>query len=110
MDSQIKKGLIDVCVLAVLSVNESYGYKIIKDVSDLVEVSESTLYPVLKRLQSNEQVTTFDVAHNGRLRKYYRITSKGIVRLLEAKEELNSVNLIINFINQVTNNTIRSLK
>jgi len=104
MDSQIKKGLIDVCILAVLLKEDSYGYQIIRDVSHLVEISESTLYPVLKRLQTNNLVTTYDVAYNGRLRKYYKITDKGKLRLIEVKEELESINHIYNYISLITKN------
>lgn len=77
MDSQMKKGLLEYCVLAVLSRGESYGYQIIKDVSACVQISESTLYPILRRLEKEAYLETHSVAHNGRLRKYYRITAAG---------------------------------
>lgn len=87
MDIQMKKGLLDVCVLSVLSRSDSYGYQIIRDVSDCVEISESTLYPILKRLETGGSLSTYSVAHNGRLRKYYRITPLGRRRLAEFVEE-----------------------
>ena len=87
MDVQMKKGLLDVCVLSVLSRSDSYGYQIIRDVSDCVEISESTLYPILKRLETGGSLSTYSVAHNGRLRKYYRITPLGRRRLAEFVEE-----------------------
>ena len=83
MDAQLKKGLLDVCVLAVLRRGESYGYKIIADVAPYIEISESTLYPILKRLESSGAVTAHSREYNGRLRKYYAITEKGQRRILE---------------------------
>ena len=81
MDIQLKKGLLEVCVLAVVEWQDSYGYQIMKDLSACVEISESTLYPILRRLEASGYLTTYSVAHNGRLRKYYRITSLGKRRL-----------------------------
>lgn len=83
MDAQLKKGVLDICVLAAISQQDSYGYQIVKDVSTCVEVSESTLYPILKRLESAGALKTYSVEHNGRLRKYYRITEEGRARLLD---------------------------
>lgn len=77
MDTQLKKGLLEYCILAVLNKADSYGYQIIKDVSSCVDISESTLYPILKRLESNGYLETYSVEHNSRLRKYYKITTKG---------------------------------
>ena len=83
MDSQLKRGLLDVCVLSVLAKGESYGYKIISEVSPHVEISESTLYPILKKLEQSRWVTTRTAEHNGRLRKYYMITEMGKCRIRE---------------------------
>lgn len=77
LDPQMKRGILDVCVLSVLCRSDSYGYKIIKDLSDYIEVSESTLYPILRRLESAGSLTTYSVAHNGRLRKFYSVTKAG---------------------------------
>ena len=77
MDAQLKKGSLEVCVLAVLLDNDSYGYKIIQDLDGVLNISESTLYPILKRLESNKLVSTYSVEHNGRLRKFYSITKQG---------------------------------
>ena len=74
MDIQLKKGLLEFCVLSTLQRADSYGYQIIKDISRCIEISESTLYPILKRLEANSYVETYSVEHNGRLRKYYKIT------------------------------------
>jgi len=81
MDIQIKKGLLDICVLATLARGDSYGWQIIKDLSAVIDVSEGTLYPILRRLETGGMVTTLEVAHNGRLRKYFKITREGMIKL-----------------------------
>ena len=83
MDVQLKRGILDACVLTVLSRGDSYGYRLIRDVGDIIDVSESTLYPILKRLEAGGQVTVYSREHNGRLRKYYRITDSGRQRIRE---------------------------
>ena len=98
MNIQLKKGLLEFCVLKVISIEVSYGYKIIDDVSKYVEISESTLYPILKRLEVNELVITYKEEHNGRLRKYYKITKLGKERLREFKEEYKKIDRMANFI------------
>ena len=77
MDIQVKRGLLDACVLSALCSGDSYGYKIIQDVSSVIEISESTLYPILKRLEAAGALRSYSVEHNGRLRKYYSITPAG---------------------------------
>lgn len=94
MDTQLKKGLLETCVLAVLKKEDSYGYKIVKDISACIEVSESTLYPILRRLETNECLHIYSVEHKGRLRKYYKITEKGIQQIddfLEGWEQVMNV-------------------
>ena len=91
MDAQLKKGLLEVCVLVALQSSDSYGYQIIKDVSPIVEISESTLYPILKRLEAGGMVTTYSMEHNSRLRKYYRLTQKGRQRIREFLVEWEDV-------------------
>ena len=81
MDTQLKRGILDVCVLTVLRRGDSYGYRLVRDVGEMIAISESTLYPILKRLEANGQVTVYSVEHNGRLRKYYRITETGEQRI-----------------------------
>lgn len=98
MDIQLKRGLLEVCVLAAIKDTESYGYKIIKDISPYVEISESTLYPILRRLEGAEMLTVYSAEHNGRLRKYYRITPAGLNRLEEFKEEWREIMSIYEFI------------
>ena len=81
MDAQLRRGLLDVCVLAVLNREDSYGYRIVRDASQIMPLTESTLYPILKRLEQTDYLDEYTVEHNGRLRKYYRITPKGEDRL-----------------------------
>lgn len=100
MDIQLKKGLLDICVLTVLKRGDSYGYQIVKDVSDYVETSESTLYPILKRLEANGSLTTYSVEHQGRLRKYYQITDDGKEKIKEFLEEWKQVEKIYQFIEE----------
>ncbi len=83
MDIQLKKGLLEICVLSALKKEESYGYKIINDLRNVVPLSESTLYTILKRLESEKCLTTFTKEESGRLRKYYRITQAGKDKLQE---------------------------
>lgn len=77
IDPQLKRGLLDICVLSVLRRGDSYGYQIIKDLSGCIEISESTLYPILRRLEAAGSLTVYSVAHSGRLRKFYRVTAAG---------------------------------
>ena len=98
MDIQLKKGLLEFCVLAVLNKSDSYGYQIIKDISTCIEISESTLYPILKRLETGSYLTTYSVEHNSRLRKYYQITNEGKEYIKEFLNEWQQVMEIYYFI------------
>ncbi len=92
MDVQIKKGVLDACVLYALADGESYGYKIINDLKGIIEVSESTLYPILKRLEASGALTTRTKEFNGRLRRYYKITSAGLKKLNDYKRDFEAIN------------------
>ena len=98
MDVQLKRGLLDACVLAAIKNEDSYGYKIIKDMKPYLEMSESTLYTILKRLESAGMLTVRTAEHDGRLRKYYRITDVGLKRIEEFKEEWKEVMQIYRFV------------
>lgn len=100
MDNQLKRGLLDVCVLAAIKNENSYGYKIIKDVKPYVELSESTLYTILKRLENAEMLTVRSAEHDGRLRKYYSITQAGLRRIEEFKSDWNEIMAIYRFVNK----------
>ena len=98
MDIQMKRGLLDVCVLAAIKDEDSYGYKIIKDMKPYVEISESTLYPILRRLESAELLTVRTSEHNGRLRKYYHITDRGLDRIESFKKEWEEIISVYKFV------------
>ena len=98
MDVQLKRGLLDVCVLAAIKNEDSYGYKIIKDVKPYFELSESTLYTILKRLETANMLTVRTAEHGGRLRKYYHITKAGLGRIEDFKDEWREVMLMYQFI------------
>ena len=98
MDIQLKRGLLDVCVLAAIKNEDSYGYKIIKDLKPYIDLSESTLYTILKRLETGGLLTVRTAEHDGRLRKYYHITAAGVRRIGEFKEEWKEVALIYQFV------------
>ena len=98
MDVQLKRGLLDICVLAAIKDEESYGYQIVKDMKPYVDISESTLYPILRRLENAELLTVRSAEHNGRLRKYYRITDAGLSRIQAFKEEWREVMSIYSFV------------
>lgn len=100
MDIQIKRGLLDVCVLAAIKNEDSYGYQIIKDMKPYIEISESTLYPILRRLESNNLLSVYSTEHNGRLRKYYHITPQGRQRIEDFKEEWNEIIQVYNFVSR----------
>ncbi len=98
MNVQLKRGFLDVCVLAAIKNEDSYGYKIIKDLKPYLELSESTLYTILKRLEEAGLLTVRNVEHDGRLRKYYHITAAGIFRIREFKEEWKEMISIYQFV------------
>lgn len=98
MDSQFRRGILDACVLAVLERGESYGYQLVKDISEFIEITESTLYPILKRLEQTQMLEVFTQEHNGRLRKYYRITDKGREKITDLLNEWSEIVKIYQFI------------
>lgn len=100
MDIQLKRGLLDVCVLAAIKDGDSYGYKIIKDMKPYIELSESTLYTILKRLETANMLTVRTAEHSGRLRKYYRITAEGIARIEEFKNDFKELISIYKFVSK----------
>ena len=98
MDTQRKKGLLDICVLAVLNRGPSYGYMIIREVSECIQVSESTLYPILKRLEQSGSLVTYRREYNGRMRKYYEITDAGREKIQEFLDEWEEMQNIYRFV------------
>lgn len=98
MDAQFRRGILDACVLAVLERGESYGYQLVKDISEFIEISESTLYPILKRLEQAQMLEVFSQEHNGRLRKYYRITDNGRKKITDLLAEWSEMVKVYQFI------------
>ena len=98
MDIQLKRGLLEVCVLAAIKDEESYGYQIVKDVKPYIAISESTLYPILRRLEAANMLTVRSAEHNGRLRKYYHIEEAGLKRIEDFKEEWKEIMSIYSFV------------
>ncbi len=98
MDVQLKRGLLDVCVLAAIKNEDSYGYKIIKDLKPYIELSESTLYTILKRLETANMLNVYTIEHGGRLRKYYHITEEGLKRIEEFNVEWKEILSIYKFV------------
>lgn len=103
MDIQLKRGLLEVCVLAAIKTQDSYGYQIIKDIKPYIEISESTLYPILRRLETANLLTVNTTEYNGRLRKYYHITELGLERLEFFKIEWNEIVSIYEFVTRGDN-------
>ena len=98
MDVQLKRGLLEICVLSAIKYKDSYGYKIIKDMSPYLKISESMLYPILKRLEEAGCLTVRSEEFNGRLRKYYSITSAGKKRLEDFTSEWKEVMSVYEFV------------
>ena len=98
MDAQLKKGLLEICVLKAIAREESYGYKIIFDLEPYIEISESTLYPILRRLEGSGAVSTRTEEYNGRLRKYFKITPLGLTKIEEFIEAMDQFQKISEFI------------
>jgi len=98
MDTQLKKGFLELLVLASLKVTASYGYRIIQDVSKVMEISESTLYPILKRLELQNYVVTYTEEYNSRLRRYYQITTLGLQRLKDTRQEFDELIKVYDYI------------
>lgn len=103
MDAQLKRGVLDVCVLAAIKNEDSYGYKIIKDLRPILELSESTLYTILKRLEEANMLIVRSAEHEGRLRKYYHITENGRRRIEDFKNEWKEIMQIYSFIEKGVN-------
>ena len=103
MDAQLKRGFLDVCVLASINRQDSYGYQIVKDVPSSLHLTESTLYPLLKRLESAGLLTVYAIEHNGRLRKYYRITDAGVAHIDEFLRERDDVIAIYDYVKRGAN-------
>lgn len=110
MDIQRKKGVLDVCVLSVLKKGPSYGYEINGKISECIEISESTLYPILKRLEASDCLTTYQQEHNGRMRRYYSITEAGIAKIDDFLNEWDEIKKIYSFVEKNSAEVTRNEK
>ena len=108
MDVQRKKGVIEVCVLAVLKKGPSYGYMIIRELEQCLEISESTLYPILKRLEQNGSLKTYRQEYNGRIRKYYELTEEGQYKIDAFLDEWDEIRSLYQFVE--TQNALQPVK
>jgi len=98
MDSQLKKGVLDLLVLASLKDKDSYGYMINQEIGEVIELSESTLYPILRRLEQQLLVRTYETTYNSRIRKYYQITRQGLEKLKESEKDFIEMKKIYDYI------------
>jgi PadR family transcriptional regulator, regulatory protein PadR len=88
MDTQFKKGVLELCVLNLLRIEDCYGYKIANEISKKIDVSEGTIYPLLRRLKKEGYVTTYlKESKTGPPRKYYKLTKKGEKRTLSLSKQ-----------------------
>lgn len=104
MDRQLRKGLLEFCVLAALKKEDSYGYKLIEDISPYIDISESTLYPILRRLEVAEKVKSYNTEYNNRIRKYFSITESGTRSLEDFEKDREELLKILDFIAGGKNN------
>lgn len=107
MDAQIRKGLLEFCVLAALRQGDSYGYQLLKDIPEYIAMTETTLYPILRRLETGDRVSSYTREHNGRLRKYFRITKQGLDYLDSFLEEREELDRLLDYICQKSEETGR---
>ncbi len=98
MSFQLGGTLLEACVLSILEKEDAYGYKLTLELKEAVDISESTLYPVLRRLQKHEFLTTYDVPFQGRNRRYYKIALKGHEQLTLYRQEWRQYQANINYI------------
>jgi PadR family transcriptional regulator PadR len=88
LSTQLKKGILDLCVLSLLEKEDLYGYQLVQQISDNIAISEGTIYPLLKRLRDEDLVTTYlQESPGGAPRKYYKLSETGTSRFKEMKQE-----------------------
>lgn len=103
MDAQLRKGFLEYCVLAALRKNDSYGYQMIRDISKYIDISESTLYPILRRLESGGKVTSYNTEYNNRIRKYFHLTEAGRQMLSDFRQDKEQLVKVLDYIVEENN-------
>lgn len=98
MTFQLGSALLDACVLAIVDKEDAYGYSLTQQIQSVMDISESTLYPVLRRLQKADCLTTYDQPYQGRNRRYYQITDQGRIRLLELLKEWQRYKEMVDYV------------
>lgn len=98
MDSQLKRGFTDIYVLAVMAHGDSYGYRIVHEAPEALGLTESTLYPVLRRLCAQGFLDRYSHEHNGRLRRYYSITEEGRGQLASFASEAATIVRVLDYV------------
>ncbi len=98
MEFNVASKLLDACVLGIVSTGDTYGYDLTQRISAAIDVSETTLYPVLRRLSKEGLLSTYDRAYDGRNRKYYTITPTGKERLQYYKDSWEAHKMVIDSI------------
>lgn len=99
MNIQFKKGALELCVLVLLDKKDYYGYELVRKVSDQIEISEGTIYPLLRRLSKDMYVTTYlQESSEGPSRKYYKLTDEGRTNLKEMLEEWKEFTQAVNYL------------
>ncbi|MDL2212327.1 PadR family transcriptional regulator [Erysipelotrichaceae bacterium OttesenSCG-928-M19] len=98
MDPQIKKGSLEMCILMMLNHKDCYGYEVSKEIGDLLEVKEGTIYLVLQRLERTTYVDSYlQEAQSNKTRKYYRLTNSGIERMKQLINDYYVINEVIDY-------------
>lgn len=105
MNAQFKKGVLELCVLSLVKRQDSYGYELVEEISKKFEISEGTIYPILRRLTEEKLFETYlKESSSGPPRKYYRMTKKGretFERILKEWKDFNQqVNSLLNGANR----------
>lgn len=98
LDAQTKRGVLEICILAALRRGDSYGYELIRTLSHCVTVSESTLYPILRRLENAGNLSVYSIEHNSRLRKMYHLTQQGEAQIADFLESWQEMQRMYDFI------------
>lgn len=97
MDTQFKKGVLELCVLSLINKKDYYGYEIVQSLAQYISVNEGTIYPILRRLTNENYFSSYiKISDSGPARKYYTMTSSGKKKFKESMEEWNNFHNSVN--------------